>query len=59
MNDFKSLRIDTTLEDVHKESFTQLRQLVLDNVAKMENCGDDFVKHYRLWVNLFTNAIAF
>jgi hypothetical protein len=49
MNDFKSLRIDTvgdttTLEDVHKESIIQLRQLVLDNLTKMENCGDESVK---------------
>ncbi|RHN81635.1 hypothetical protein MtrunA17_Chr1g0201301 [Medicago truncatula] len=46
MNNFKSLRIDTvgdttTLEDVYKKLIIQL---ILDNMAKMDNCGDEFYK---------------
>jgi len=48
MNDFKSLRIDTvgdttTPEDVYKKLIIQV-QLVLDNMAKMDNRGDEFYK---------------
>jgi hypothetical protein len=49
MNDFKALSIDTigdttTLKVMHKESMLQLHQLVLDNLAKMNNCGVEFLK---------------
>lgn len=57
MNNFKSLRIDTvgdttTLEDVYKKSIIQL---ILDNMAKMDNCGDEFYKTVMNLINAQKN----